>query len=59
MKLENLENYHIWLDMESLWRNDHGGIEKSGTSGCTITEVPEDWVLEVTVRTVPLALAAE
>lgn len=36
----NLENYHIELDMESLWRNDGRGIEKDGISGCTIRQVP-------------------
>lgn len=36
----NLENYHIELDMESLWRNDHRGIEKDGISGCTIRQEP-------------------
>lgn len=57
--MRNLENYHIELDVESLWRNGHRGIKEGGISGCTIREVPGGWVLEVMVRTLPLAPVPE
>lgn len=52
----NLENYHIELDVESLWRNDRRGIEKDGMHH---KAGPWGWVLEVMVRTLPLAPSAE